>query len=230
MKRSLTFSTVLLLVGACGASINPALQQKIDGFFSKGSSQSYGAKAFTKAKPYAVGQYTVVGVTADGKRMISRLAIVGQEQGGWILEVQSLSASNESVTQMLVKGMEKVNETGNIDDVDIVWVKTKTDDGEVHAVDGPVLAITKGMYRKSMLGFSFSVSQPSDGGAVSVAAGRFAGTTKIHSEGTVFGSRYEADGWFHSEVPINGMVKSVATDGSTVQELIEFGSNAKRSF
>jgi hypothetical protein len=230
MKRPLLFLTLLLFVAACGASINPLLQQKISGLFSKSSSQSFPAREFTKPLPYAVGQYTVVGITTDGTKMISRIAIVGKEQGGWILETHSISESNENVTQMLVKGMEKVIETGNVDDVDIVWVKTQKDAEAVQTIDGPVLSITKSFYRKGMLGFTYSTAKSTSGGGVTVPAGTFAGTTRIHSEGSVFGRTFEADGWFHPIVPINGMVKSVSTDGSTMQELLEFGTNATRSF
>lgn len=230
MKKSLFVLSALVVFGACGASVNPALQQKISSLFSRSSSQSYGAKSFSKPKPYATGQYTVVGATMDGKKMISRFAIVGQEQGGWILETQSISESHEGITQMLVRGMEKIQETGNTDDVDIVWVKTKTDDGEVQTIDGPVLSITKGIYRKSLGGLSFSLGTPVDGGGVVVPAGSFAGTTKVHFEGSVLGRSFESDGWFHPDVPINGMVKSVSSDGGTVQELLAFGTDAKRSF
>lgn len=220
-----------LLLSACGASIDPVLQGKVDRYFASSSSSTFTAgPRFTSPMPYKVGQFTVHSMLNDGKRAISRTAIVGEEDGGWILETTSLSPTNESTTQMLVKGLDKVRSGGNLEDLDIIWVKSKEGNNEVQKVEGPVLSMMKGFYRKALVGFDVKNLAFVDGGPVRVPAGSFAGTSKVESEVSFLGSTYKGTSWHHPSVPINGMVKSSANDGSSTMELLEFGDNARPSF
>ncbi|MBL0176101.1 MAG: hypothetical protein IPP94_12680 [Ignavibacteria bacterium] len=232
MKRFALSFLLLAVLAGCGPSIDPALQSRVATYFGKAGGQTYASSSqFMKPMPYAVGQYVVHGTVYDGKRSVSKTSIVGEEQGGWVIETYSLSESNESWTQMLVKGLEKAGTDGNVDDIDIVWVKTKMKDENVQTVEGPVLAITRGFYRDMLGGFKVKIGTPSAGGSVAVPAGTFNGTQKTGTEAAFFGRTYKSDVWFHSEVPINGLVKSVSKDDGITTELIEFGrSGAKRTF
>jgi hypothetical protein len=232
MKRIVVALVLSVFLSACGASADPALQGRIAGYFGNSSAKSFPATGkFLKPMPYAVGQYVMSGIVNDGKRSISKMSIVGQEQGGWIIETYSLSESDEAWTQMLVKGLEQAGERGSVDDIDIVWVKTKQKDGKVVSIEGPVLSITRGIYRGALGGFKVSIAAPVDGGTVSVPAGIFSGTMKSSSESSFLGRSYKSDGWFHADVPINGMVKSTSVENNMTIELLEFGrSGAVRSF
>ena len=118
----------LLFLGACAASVNPALQTRVVEWFNKKSSSSYDATtAFVRPMPYAVGQYVVAGNTSGEDRTITRTALVGREGDAWIMETTSLSFSAETMMQMAVRGLEKAQETLNPDDIDIVWIKLKDD-------------------------------------------------------------------------------------------------------
>jgi hypothetical protein len=159
------------------------------------------------------------------------MAIVGEEQGGWIIETHSLTQSSESITQMLVLGMDKVYQTGTIDDLEIVWVKIKPHGQTVQTFEGPMLTLTKGLYKKGLAGLEVQSTMGVDSGTVSVPAGSFKGTLKSGSEVSFLGKKFFSDAWFHPSVPINGMVKSVSKNEDTVIELLDFGlSGAKRSF
>ena len=225
MIRNISATLFLCLLMACGASIDPLLQSKLHLYFSKSSGKSYNAGAkFIKPMPYAVGQYVVHGMTNGEKKSLVKTSIVGQESGGWIVESYSLSESQESTSQMLITGLERVAASGNVDDLDIVWVKVKQKDGKIEMIEGPVLSITKGLYRKGLMGFNVKLNQTAEGGNVSVNAGTFAGTVKTRSEVSFLGSTYVSDNWYHSEVPINGLVKSVSDDGKYTMELLDFGT------
>ena len=230
MVRLLSLFCLALFVASCAPSADPAMQSKINSYFGKSSSRSFKGGAFVPM-PLAVGQYTVYGTTMDGKRSIMKQAIVGQEQGGWIIETHSITESNESISQMLVTGLDKAREKYDPDAIDIVWVKTREGSGEVQSVDGPVLSITKGLYRKALVNFTTKTSGLTDAGSITVPAGTFAGTQKLDSEVTFLMSTYKSQGWISRDVPIGGTVKSVMPEDNITMELLDFGtSGAVRSF
>jgi hypothetical protein len=232
MVRACVAVVLALFISSCGASIDPAMQAKINAAFSKSSSASWPGKgAFVQPMPYAVGQYVVFGVTTDGKRSVIRNSIVGHEESGWIIETVSTQETGETISQALVRGMEKVAESHNLDDMELVWIKSKVKDEAPQTVEGPALSFMQGMYKKSFAGFAVKFLGATDGGTVTVPAGTFTNTTKARSEVTFLLSTYTSDGWYHGGIPISGLVKSITNDGESVMELIEFGlSGATRSF
>lgn len=217
---------------SCGPSINPALQQKINSYYGNSSSKSFNMSgSFVKPMPLKVGQWILQGSNNEGKKSINKTSVVGQEQGGWVFEFYSLTESEESWIQMLVKGLEEANESKNFDDIDIVWVKTKDKEGNIFSIDGMVLSLSKGLYKQSLVSMNLKLTSGAAGGSITVPAGTFNGTYKAKAEVSVLGRKFNSDAWYHSDVPINGMVKSVADDGKIVTELLEFGmSGAARSF
>ncbi|MGQ9843887.1 MAG: hypothetical protein ACUVRK_10020 [Spirochaetota bacterium] len=73
-----------------------------------------------------MGQYAILGQSdSDGKQSVTKMAIVGREQGGFILESYTVSEKDEDIMQMLVVGLEKVATSGNVDDLEILWIKVK---------------------------------------------------------------------------------------------------------
>lgn len=224
------FAGLLFIVG-CGASVNPVLQTRVVEWFNKNSSTSYDASAaFTRSIPYAVGQYVVVGNTSGEDRTITRTALVGKDGDAWIMETTTLSPSTETMMQMAVRGLEKVQETLNPDDLDILWIKMRDDDGEVTTIDGMTLSMVKGTYSKVLSGLIVKFDAEPSTATVRVPAGTFNGCTKATARVESFFGDYESETYLHPRVPLNGIVRAVAKDGDTVTELIEFGTNAKPSF
>lgn len=213
-------------------SPNPVFVNQIDSYFNNTKTHTYKAsEKFKRPMPYKVGQYVVTGMTSPSGRSVSKMAIVGKEQGGWIIETHSLTQSSESTMQMLVTGMEKVYEIGSIDDLNIIWVKIKTHGESVQTIEGPILELTKGLYKKALAGLEVRTTMNTESGTVRVPAGNFEGPLKSSSEVSFMGKKYPSDAWFHPSVPINGMVKSVSKNGDTIIELLDFGvSGASKSF
>ncbi|MCX8123351.1 MAG: hypothetical protein N3F66_04215 [Spirochaetes bacterium] len=218
----------IMFVISCGASVNPQLKAKVDSQFAQSQETTYaGTQKFMKPKPYAVGQYVVMGQTdSDGKKSVTRMAIVGKAQGGWIFETYTLSDNQEGIMQMLITGLEKAAISGNLDDMDIVWVKIKDEKGDVQTVEGPMLTMMKGMYKKGIASVSMKITSYKDGGVIQVPAGIFKGTNVVDSEASFFGKKIKSKGWYHYAVPINGIVKAVDDDGNTIV-LLKFGNDAK---
>jgi hypothetical protein len=212
---------IALIINSCGPSVNPVYQQKIGTFYGKSLDKTYPSSAkFSRPMSLAVGQWVLWGLTSDGKKSISKTSIIGKEGDGWIIETYSLSDYDESTMQYLVRGIDKVSEKGNLDDIEMVWMKIRDKDGNITKQEGVVLDMTKGFYKKALEHFAVNISG-SDGGTVKVPAGNFPGTTKYRSEVTFLGS----------EVPISGMIKSVSTDNKVTMELLDFGkTGATKSF
>lgn len=224
MKRLYAFAGLLLFLISCGASVNPQLRAKIDRYPGKAGSARFGeSKKFKEPMAFAAGQYVVYRVLEEGVvKSITKFSIIGKEQGGWIFETYTLNESKEDVVQMLVTGFEKIRKSGNPDNMDILWVKMKDEKGKINKIEGQMLSFMKGIYKKSIPGMNVNNSVTSPGGVVIVPAGVFSGTIKIHTKQNIMGSNVEADGWYHSAVPVNGVVKSIS--GDSVMELIKFGT------
>lgn len=233
MKKAFFAVFLMLFVVSCGPSANPQLKAKISPYFTQDSSTRIRAsKKFYSPMPLAIGQYAVYGtIEDDGTRSITKTSIVGREAGGWIYESYTLSETQEGTVQMLIRGLEKVRKSGNIDDIELLWVKIKGEDGKVEKLEGPVLMMAKSLYKKHLSGLDVTVSQYVNGGTIKVPAGSFAGTNMVKSEVTFWGKKYKSTGWYHYKVPINGMVKSVTDDGDSTMVLLEYGTRgAKSSF
>lgn len=219
----------IFVIVSCGPSVNPILQQRVNEYFDQKTSKNYQSSGkFQNVMPLAVGQWVLQRITDGKDKSIQKISIVGKESGGWIFEFYTLSQYNESTTQMLVKGIEETNK-GDLNAIDILWVKTKDEKGNVTNIDAITLSIAKGMYKDLLSNIYVDVKNTIEAGSTTVAAGTFNGCSKIRSKSKVFGKTYEADGWYHSEVPVNGLVKSVAIDGSFTLELIDFGKTGAKS-
>jgi hypothetical protein len=229
--RVLGALAALLLLGACGASVDPALQRRVVEGFNKTSSSSYDAStAFVKPMPFAVGQYVVHGTTKGDERSIVRTALVGREGDAWIMESTTLNEEGETMMQMAVSGMEKVNETLNTDELEIKWMRMRDKDGKVEKIDGMALSIMKGAYSKMLTGLAMKFEADMAMVTVRVPAGMFNGCTKATTKVETFFGDFESETSLHPKVPLSGMVRSVSKDNDAVTELLDFGTNAKASF
>ncbi len=226
MKKLLVLIGAAAFLLSCGPSVNPQLRAKLEPMFSGASGQNYrAARRFTGPMSYAVGQYVVHGSTdEDGKKSVSKTSIVGRQDGGWIIESYSLDDTKESVSQMLIVGLESAAKTGNMDGVELRWVKFRDDQGAIQTIEGPMLMMMKSLYKGSLSTFNVKTSGFVDGGTVQVPAGNFSGTNRIEAEATFFGRTFKSTGWHHSSVPINGLVKSVSDDGEQQTVLLRFGT------
>jgi len=179
---------------------------------------------------YAAGQYVVTGTTdEDGERSISRITIIGKSGKGWIFEFYTITSESENGMQICMSGIEKASKTGNMDAVEILWMKTIDGNGNVQRIEGSMLTMMKGIYKKAITSLQINTTGLQNGGAVRVPAGLFEGTKSVKSEFSFFGKTYSSTVWYHTSVPINGMVKCVSDDKKYVTELLDFGFKGSES-
>ncbi|PKL39025.1 MAG: hypothetical protein CVV44_09160 [Spirochaetae bacterium HGW-Spirochaetae-1] len=229
LKKVTTLLSVLIsaaLIASCGPSVNPQLKKKTDNLFSTAQTKNYGvSRAFKAPMKYAVGQYVVHGMTeGSGNRSITKTSIVGKEGNGWVMEFYSLNSKQEAVVQMLIVGLDKAAQTGNTDGIEIQRIKIKDEKGQVQSFEGPMLSMMKNLYKNSLSSLDVQTGTFLTGSAVTVPAGVFTGTYTIKSKVKLFGKTYTGTGWYHSSVPINGVVKSVSDDDKTTMVLLDFGT------
>ena len=231
MKQIAFFIFAVPIFFSYGASTDTRLVSKINSFYSAKSGRAYGAsKAFLQPMPYAVGQYVVTGTTDDdGERSVNSIAITGKQGKAWIFEFYTLSGTSESAMQICMSGMEAAAKTGNMDAVEIVWIKTRDGNGEVQKIEGPMLTMMKAIVKKHMVALHVNISGIMDGGEIKVPAGIFKGTKTVKGEAAFLGKTYRSTSWYHTSVPVNGMVKSITNDGDMVTELLDFGFKVKES-
>ncbi len=231
MKRSVVSALVACLAGAAFMSFAStqaqAASQSFDSYWNQAGKSYPAGPQFKKPMPWLAGQYVVVGTTTNGvHKSVSKTILVRQEQGGWVIETSTLSGNGEEkVTQMLITGFDQAMATGDTSGLDLVWIKTLKKDGGVTTTQGAQLGFMKGLYKSAYENLVTQASSAADGGSVAVPAGSFAGTSTIKTTMKVMISTIEMQTWLHPAVPINGMVKSMTTDGKTVVELLSFGTN-----
>lgn len=231
MKQFIFIMPLLLLFISCGASADKKLVAKIDSFYSVKQTRAYGAsKNFLQPLPYAVGQYVVTGTTDDdGEKTVSGISITGRQGRAWIFEFYTLTGTSESAMQICMSGIEVAARTGNMDAVEILWIKIRESSGEIRKIEGPMLAMMKAAYKKTIVSLQVNVTGIKNDGAIKVPAGVFNGTKMVKGEASFLGKTYHSTSWYHSSVPINGIVKSSTDDGNIVTELLDFGFRIKES-
>lgn len=220
----------VVFLSACAASIDPVLQQRVGEWFTKSSSEVYDASGtFEKVMPYAVGQYVVYGITDDDGRSVYRTAVVGREGDAWIVEMSTLSPTGETTMQVAATGLDQVQRSMDPEQMDLKWIKMKSGDGEVQKIDGMVLGMMKGTYKKALTGLIINIQPEGGSAAVRVPAGTFNGATKASAEvETTFGD-FTSVGYWHPSVPLNGMVRSTSEEDNSTMELIEFGTTGAKA-
>lgn len=227
--RTLSLILIAASLVACGASVNLAYQKRIADTFSASSGRTIGASEFVKPTALSEGQFAVYGMlNSDGKKSVMQNSVIMKDGNSWIIEAMTLSESAQSVMQYKVSNLDKAMAERNPDIIEIDWIKMKTDDSQTQVIDGAVLSLMSGMYRKGMGMWTASFTGATSGGAVTVPAGSFAGTTKASSKIEMMGFTMESTGWYSSSVPISGLVKSTDDDGNTMT-LLDFGTSGAKS-
>jgi hypothetical protein len=230
MKQIISILLFAAILMGCGSSKNPVLLKKIDDLSVQSSNKSYSVSGkFIRPMALKVGQWVTYVNKAGEEKSISKTSIVGKDGDAWIIENYMMTGKEEKTVQICVKGMDKVNEAGDMDAIEFVWIKF-IEDGKLQTLEGTMLSLMKGMYKKGLQAFGVKSEGSLDGGTQVVPAGTFSGCAKIKSEVSFLGSTKTSEGYYHMEVPISGMVKSISEDND-VMELVDFGlTGAVKSF
>lgn len=232
MSRNVFF--VLCALCMCVVSMTISAKEKFSlETYWKDSGKSFPAgKNFSKPGKWSAGQYVVVGTTVKKKPdSVTRTLIVAKEGDGWIIESNSIDKKGKkTASQMLIKGYDAAIESADLTKIKVEWMKMKNEDGEIQTIEGDQMAIFNMFAKKVYESLIINIASFTDGGAVSVPAGNFAGTNLYTSKTKILGMTIESDGWYNTAVPVNGMVKSMTKDGKTLMELLEFGTDGKSEF
>lgn len=225
MNKLFTVIAIITAITLSGCSSSSIKESPLDGDW-QGKGKSFSNKKFTKPMKWAAGQYVVMGTIDDGEKIsITKSLVVGKEAGGWILETITTNKKKEVTgMQMLLKGIDLAVAKNDASQISIVWIKLMQKDGKIDKIEGDGVVIynltLKSVFNNLIIGGENYTS----GGAVTVPAGTFAGTTKVHTKVKMIFT-IEGDSYLHPDVPVNGVVRSTSKD--TVTELLDFGFNGK---
>jgi hypothetical protein len=230
MMTILTVTAVFLFAG-CGPKADPVMVGKVNNYFAATSTKTYSGSGKYKPMPLAVGQFVTHGNTEDdGKRSVTRTAIVGKEGRGWILETYTINEHSEASTQMLIVGLENVHTSKGLENLDILWVKIKDESGQIQTIEGPPLMMAKSFYKRALQSFDISaITSQASGTDITVPAGTFKNTFSADAEMSVMGMTFRSTSWVHEKVPVNGMVKSITDGGKMTSVLLDFGKSGAKS-
>lgn len=232
--RKISFLTVIacaILFAFSVASVGAEDKSAIAKYW-KDTGKSYPASGkFVKAAKWAPGQYVIVGTTTKGKReSVSRSLIVRKEADGWVIETTNTDRKGkETASQMLLKHYDEAIKAGNPALIEIGWMKMRDEDGNIQTIDGDQMALFNTFAKSSYENLIVNVENYTDGGDVTVPGGSYSGCTYNKTTVKVMGMKVTTEDWFHSSVPVNGMVKSQTEDGKSVSELLSFGYDGKSS-
>jgi hypothetical protein len=232
MKNALLCALVLvapvsLALSGCGPSIDAAAKADIDRRVAglAPAAQSFPAPTDFVPKPLAVGQWTQLKLVSDqGEPSFSTYKIVGEEGGAHWVEVVNESYTGKTVTKMLLFMGDRMNPKT----MEIRAVRIKDKDGRVNAIEGPMIQLMKSMWQ-GVLDTLVIYWQGLPQEDASVPAGKFAGCYKARTDASWGPWKAAATSWSHTQVPINGLVKSVGIDHPNTMELVGFGDSGATS-
>jgi hypothetical protein len=227
MRR--TLAALAFALAACGPSIQPAMKSATDqlGAAPRASPRDLATEKKLTPLKWAVGQWTLSRtVNEKGEPSYVRTAVVGREQGGWWIEMETQDYYRHSFTKILYAAMPT-----NVDEAfdSVRKMVTRHEEGKPDQVmdfskDDPGMALAKRFVKQYM---TVGVATLPDGATredASVGAGRFRGCARFDTKVDLAGLfAVEATSWFHPAVPLSGSVKSVSKDGKWTTELVDYG-------
>jgi len=227
LSMSILVALVSLALPACGPSIDAAAKADIDRRLANLAppAQSFPAPAAFAPKPLGVGQWTQHKLINDkGEPSFSTYKIVGEEGGAYWIEVVGETYTGKTVTKILLFVGDRMNPST----MDIRAVKMKDKDGRVNTFEGPMIQLMKSMWQGiiNTLVISWQGLPQED---ASVPAGNFVGCFKARTDASWGPWKAAATSWSHTQVPINGLVKSVGIDHPHTMELVSFGDSGATS-
>ncbi len=238
MKKAVLVATIVL--AGCGPKIRPTYQAAVDSVLSKhvAQSKSYDAPAPSALKPmpWKVGQWALYRVTnKKGEIGFEKMSVVAQDDCGVWLEMVRQDPRSRSIAKVCY---EKVPEVSNDPSATVQSaldamkkIVTKADDGPVQTID---LRAPEGSMMKMMMGKNFAsmvqwnVDPNSPRADITVPAGTFKQTLETKTTVKIAFITVTGTSWVHPSVPVSETVKSVTSDGTTM-ELVDFGSTGATS-
>jgi hypothetical protein len=215
--------------------MDAAAQAELDKYsnaaFSTKTYPASGDQAGLQAAAVKVGDWAIYRSSENGKvKAVIKMAIVGKDGDATIYEFVSLKPGDSAAFQEAVQGLDDVVQSGSADKGKVVWIKVKGRDGKIQKLDGAMLGMGGDAYKNMLTANAARYSAGvTPGGSVTVPAGTFAGTLKVQSQVAKGRNPGQGTGWVSTQVPLWHLIKAVSDDGSTVLELVDFGSSGFNS-
>jgi hypothetical protein len=170
--------------------------------------------------PWAVGQWIKVAQRSGDVWSIQTVSIVAQDATGFWLESEIVSPRSDEASRMKmhVSGYDASNPE-SVKNLDIGTVYTQQGDAKPLPMPSFIGPMTS-----AWLLTNFEIDATMGSAAdVEAPAGSFSNAVRLHHV-TAFGPiESEGHSWLHSEIPIWGIVKTVADDGDSETVLLDFG-------
>ena len=225
-------SAAALMICGLGCTSNPQLRSELDTYragLRPTSKIFHGKKPFARM-PLAEGQWVEYwAVNKEGEPSRMRTEVVGKEGDAYWLQETVTSYKERTEMKVLVANFDNPDPTK----IEVRKVLSKNSSGQIAEVPG-----SRGYFERLRQSLSrLTVKSTSEETMiVAVLAGSFEISMKqgIQVFGGTWFNNYSTDVtevWVNSEVPLAGVVKMEATDGSYQEELVDFGtSGAKDNF
>jgi hypothetical protein len=227
-KPSASFLTLAALAAvlgsasACGPTIDPAAQADLDRKLSQiqTSEQTFPPSESYSPMAFVVGQWTEHRITDDkGRKSLVTNKLVGQEEGGYWLEVVSDTGQGRELARLLV-GMPSGRDPAGMVIRTLLIRKTG---GQPIVVDpGTGDPQIRARYRAALdlLAVPGEADEKDD---VRVPGGHFIGCYRIETQGAWGPLQTPTDLCTHPSVPLSGVVRAVSAGKPGLVELVGFG-------
>jgi hypothetical protein len=217
----------LLMLAACGPSIDPAAQADID---RRVSALQQGSNAITaptgfEPMPLGVGQWAQYKMVDDkGQPSFLTHKIVGEDGGAYWVEIVHESYSGKMVQRMLVGFGNRLDPS----QIEIRAIKLRDVKGNVTEFPPQTISFLQSTYRSAVAGL-VTRWQGLPQEATTVPAGRFDACFKARTEAQWGPWKSTSDGWAHPAVPLSGAVRTQGVDKPFTMELVAFGVGGAKS-
>jgi len=224
-------SLCALFLAGCASAPQPLSPETsaLEKYWSAAGIQ-YPASAPLAEKPaWEAGQYVMTGTMERGKlTTLTRTLIAGTENNGWIIEIDSSDKWGKGYgIQFLIISLEDAVASRDPSKMQIGWVKLQDAKNKVTKLEGKLIEPYMKYANELCKTLTIANGDVTSGGTVTVPAGIFAGSFRQKTMITIAGVRTSSDNWYHSAIPVNGLIKSWSNNEKTVTELLSFGTDGK---
>lgn len=177
------------------------------------------------AMPLAVGHWVRFNQTQRGGPQVLELSykVVGEEGGAYWFEIDNVTTGGNVNFKMLLSMPDRTNPAN----IEIRRVIMREQNGRVMEFPRAMLAAARSGINQILFNLTTNwTGLPRED--MTVPAGTFRSCFKRQERPQFLGQNLEVTSWHHPSVPINGIVKQVASNGATL-ELAAYGTSGAES-
>jgi len=210
-----------VVLAACGATTDSAAKADLDRHLAQlpASEETFPPSESFSPMTFVVGQWTEYRVTDEqGRASLLTYKLVGQESGGYWLEIVAETYRGREAAKMLVALLSGRDPAG----MEIRALRIKKGRGAPVDVDPGALLDVRARYRASLdlLAMALEGQEKDD---VRVPAGHFIGCYSVETPGPWGPWQAPSVVCSHPSVPLSGVVRAKPVAKPGLMELVSFG-------